>query len=173
MEQKDEFDIDKIYSKIRYITIRDWIEKSNNEKIIIEKVNNDEGFDIQKFEIENIDNNDRKNRLILKLAMNFNFDKLKQLLLSSIVEDSHEKLKILGIICSKFPKKYELSTISIFLFNDGNMLSSWVGKNNGNIFNSDADDELKNLLVEFFDRKNILSSNKKFLKSASVKEYFI
>lgn len=173
LEQQDEFDIDKIYSKIRYITIRDWIEKSNNEKIIIEKVNNDEGFDIQKFEIENIDNNDRKNRLILKLAMNFNFDKLKQLLLSSIVEDSHEKLKILGIICSKFPKKYELSTISIFLFNDGNMLSSWVGKNNGNIFNSDADDELKNLLVEFFDRKNILSSNKKFLKSASVKEYFI
>ena len=173
LEQQDEFDINKIYSEIRYITIRDWIEKSNNEKIIIEKVNNDGEFDIQKFEIENIDNNDRKNRLILKLAMNFNFDKLKQLLLSSIVEDSHGKLKILGIICSKFPKKYELSTISIFLFNDGNMLSSWVGMDNGNIFNSDADDELKNLLVEFFDRKNILSSNKKFLKSASVKKYFI
>lgn len=173
LEQQDEFDIDKVYSGTRYITIRDWIEKSNNEKIIIEKVNNDEEFNIQKFEIENIDNNDRKNRLILKLVMNFNFDKLKQLLLSSIVEDSHGKLKILGIICSKFPKKYELSTISIFLFNDGNMLSSWVGMDNGNIFNSDTDDELKNLLVEFFDRKNILSSNKKFLKSASVKEYFI
>ena len=173
LEQQDEFDIDKIYSEIRYITIRDWIEKSNNEKIIIEKVNNDEEFNIQKFEIENIDNNDRKNRLVLKLVMNFNFDKLKQLLLSSIVEDSHGKLKILGIICSKFPKKCELSTISIFLFNDGNMLSSWVGMDNGNIFNSDADDELKNLLVEFFDRKNILSSNKKFLKSASVKKYFI
>lgn len=172
LEQQDEFDIDKIYSGIRYITIRDWIEKSNNEKIIIEKVNNDEEFDIQKFEIENIDNNDRKNRLILKLVMNFNFDKLKQLLLSSIVEDSHEKLKILGIICSKFPKKYELSTISIFLFNDGNMLSSWVGKNNGNISNSDVDDDLKNRLVEFFDEKNILSSDRKFLKSSILRKYF-
>lgn len=172
LEQQDEFDIDKIYSGIRYITIRDWIEKSNNEKIIIEKVNNDEEFDIQKFEIENIDNNDRKNRLILKLVMNFNFDKLKQLLLSSIVEDSHEKLKILGIICSKFPKKYELSTISIFLFNDGNMLSSWVGKNNGNISNSDVDDDLKNRLVEFFDEKNIHSSDRKFLKSSILRKYF-
>lgn len=172
LEQQDEFDIDKIYSGIRYTTIRDWIEKSNNEKIIIEKVNNDEEFDIQKFEIENIDNNDRKNSLILKLVTNFNFDKLKQLLLSSIVENPHEKIKILNIICSKFPKKYELSTISIFLFNDGNMLSSWVGKNNGNIFNSDADDELKNLLVAFFDGKNILSSNKKFLRSPILWKYF-
>ena len=172
LEQQDEFDIDKIYSEIRYITIRDWIEKSNNEKIIIEKVNNDEEFNIQKFEIENIDNNDRKNRLVLKLVMNFNFDKLKQLLLSSIVEDSHGKLKILGIICSKFPKKCELSTISIFLFNDGNMLSSWVGKNNGNISNSDVDDDLKNRLVEFFDEKNILSSDRKFLKSSILRKYF-
>lgn len=173
LEQQDEFDIDKVYSGTRYITIRDWIEKSNNEKIIIEKVNNDEEFDIQNFEIEKIDNIDRKNKLVLKLARNLNFDKLKQLLLSSIVEDPHEKLRILDIICSKFPKKYELSDISIFLFNDRNILFSWVGRENGNIFNSDADDELKNLLVEFFDRKNILSSNKKFLKSASVKEYFI
>lgn len=173
LEQQDEFDIDKVYSGTRYITIRDWIEKSNNEKIIIEKVNNDEEFDIQNFEIEKIDNIDRKNKIVLKLARNLNFDKLKQLLLSSIVEDPHEKLRILDIICSKFPKKYELSDISIFLFNDRNILFSWVGRENGNIFNSDADDELKNLLVEFFDRKNILSSNKKFLKSASVKEYFI
>ena len=104
--------------------------------------------------------------------MNFNFDKLKQLLLSSIVEDSHGKLKILGIICSKFPKKCELSTISIFLFNDGNMLSSWVGKNNGNISNSDVDDDLKNRLVEFFDEKNILSSDRKFLKSSILRKYF-
>ena len=172
LEQQDEFDIDKIYSKIRYITIRDWIEKSNNEKIIIEKVNNDEGFDIQKFEIENIDNDDRKNRLILKLAMNFNFDKLKQLLVSSIVEDPQEKLKILDIIHREFPKKYELSDISIFLFNDRNTLFSWVGGKNGNIPNSDVDDDLKNRLVEFFDEKNILSSDRKFLKSPILWQYF-
>lgn len=172
LEQQDEFDIDKIYSEIRYITIRDWIEKSNNEKIIIEKVNNDEGFDIQKFEIENIDNNDRKNRLILKLAMNFNFDKLKQLLVSSIVEDPQEKLKILDIIYREFPKKYELSDISIFLFNDRNILFSWVGGKNGNIPNSDVDDDLKNRLVEFFDEKNILSSDRKFLKSSILRKYF-
>ena len=172
LEQQDEFDIDKVYSGTRYITIRDWIEESNNEKMIIEKVNNDEEFDIQKFEIENIDNNDRKNRLILKLAMNFNFDKLKQLLLSSIVEDPNEKLKILVVICSKFPKKYELSDISIFLFNDKNILFSWVGGENGNIPNSDADDKLKNLLVKFFNEKNILSSDRKFLKSPILRKYF-
>lgn len=172
LEQQDEFDIDKIYSGIRYITIRDWIEKSNNEKIIIEKVNNDEEFNIQNFEIEKIDNIDRKNKIVLKLAMNFNFDKLKQLLLSSIVEDPHEKLRILDIICSKFPKKYELSDISIFLFNDGNILSSWVGGKYGNISNSDVDDDLKNRLVEFFDEKNILSSDRKFLKSSILRKYF-
>ena len=170
--QQDEFDIDKIYSGIRYITIRDWIEKSNNEKIIIEKVNNDEEFNIQNFEIEKIDNIDQKNKIVLKLAMNFNFDKLKQLLLSSIVEDPHEKLRILDIICSKFPKKYELSDISIFLFNDGNILSSWVGGKYGNISNSDVDDDLKNRLVEFFDEKNILSSDRKFLKSSILRKYF-
>lgn len=172
LEQQDEFDIDKIYSGIRYITIRDWIEKSNNEKIIIEKVNNDEEFNIQNFEIEKIDNIDQKNKIVLKLAMNFNFDKLKQLLLSSIVEDPHEKLRILDIICSKFPKKYELSDISIFLFNDGNILSSWVGGKYGNISNSDVDDDLKNRLVEFFDEKNILSSDRKFLKSSILRKYF-
>lgn len=172
LEQQDEFDIDKVYSGIRYTTIRDWIEKSNNEKIIIEKVNKDEEFDIQNFEIEKIDNIDRKNKIVLKLARNLNFDKLKQLLLSSIVEDPHEKLKILDIICSKFPKKYELNDISIFLFNDRNILFSWVGRENGNISNSDADDELKNLLVEFFDEKNILSSDRKFLKSPILWKYF-
>lgn len=172
LEKTDDFDIDKSYSDLYYSIIGEWIQKSDNPKLIINKLNEDDSFNnIDLLKINNITDSDQKTALIGKLSDNFNYDNLRMLILSSIEFNNSEKIMILNTIINKFSKKFTFSDVSKFLFNDEATLINLIG--DGNKFEeSNIESDLEIKLKQFFGSINALSKNGKFLKRPELLKYF-